>query len=397
MSHTYKFEELQTADLIIDGVYEGGTKGNAGDCPLAKLMRTGNQGGFRSRGLKNYKQLVVLYTDGHDLNWPDKLNPQTGQFVYYGDNRHPGSEIHDKPGNKILRDSFQLIHGGRTQYMNVPPFFVFQKNPTHNSRRSVRFLGLAVPSYPGVSATEDLVAVWKMASGQRFQNYRAVFTILDEAKISRDWITNLISGKSGGNAPTAWKNWIEKGLYSPLVCDGTTLKSRSKEEQLPLEKHAWTVLQTIYRHFSQDPFLFEHFAATVYKMLEPKATIDEITKRAKDGGRDAIGRLRIGIESDPIYAEFSLEAKCYKPPFNDSNANSVGVKEVARLISRIRNRQFGVLVTTSYIAKQAYEEVRDDGHPLIFICGKEIVDILGNYGLVTNDQVKEYLNHHFPV
>jgi Restriction endonuclease len=42
--------------------------------------------------------------------------------------------------------------------------------------------------------------------------------------------------------------------------------------------------------------------------------------------------------------------------------NSVGVKELARLISRIKHREFGVLVTTSYVNEQAYREVRDDGH-----------------------------------
>ena len=29
------------------------------------------------------------------------------------------------------------------------------------------------------TATADLVAVWKTTKGQRFQNYRAVFTVLD--------------------------------------------------------------------------------------------------------------------------------------------------------------------------------------------------------------------------
>ncbi|MCP1762460.1 O-acetyl-ADP-ribose deacetylase (regulator of RNase III) [Bradyrhizobium japonicum] len=36
-----------------------------------------------------------------------------------------------------------------------------------------------------------------------------------------------------------------------------------------------------------------------------------------------------------------LEAKCY------GSGNSVGVREMSRLISRLRHRQFGVLVTTS--------------------------------------------------
>src|SRR5438046_1353682 len=31
---------------------------------------------------------------------------------------------------------------------------------------------------------------------------------------------------------------------------------------------------------------------------------------------------------------------------------------------------FGILVTTSYIHHQAYEEVRTDQHPIVFICGR---------------------------
>ncbi len=37
---------------------------------------------------------------------------------------------------------------------------------------------------------------------------------------------------------------------------------------------------------------------------------------------------------------------------------TVGVADVARLISRLRQRQFGVFVTTSVVARQAYKEVR---------------------------------------
>jgi hypothetical protein len=35
-----------------------------------------------------------------------------------------------------------------------------------------------------------------------------------------------------------------------------------------------------------------------------------------------------------------------------------------------------VLVTTSAIARQGYEEVTEDRHPIIFIAGKAISDIL---------------------
>jgi len=107
-------------------------------------------------------------------------------------------------------------------------------------------------------------------------------------------------------------------------------------------------------------------------MTDSRILIDKITRGSGDGGRDAIGRIKIGLNEDPIFAEFALEAKCYNP----GNKGKVGVKDVARLIARIKNRQFGVLVTTSAVGKQAYEEVRKDNHPIIFISGKDIIQIL---------------------
>lgn len=92
-----------------------------------------------------------------------------------------------------------------------------------------------------------------------------------------------------------------------------------------------------------------------------------------------------------------INLKCYQPPIKGRKANTVGVKEVSRLISRIRHRQFGVLVTTSVIARQAYEEVREDRHPVIFICGKDIADILITHGYNSSDLVKGFLDREFAV
>ena len=75
--------------------------------------------------------------------------------------------------------------------------------------------------------------------------------------------------------------------------------------------------------------------------------------------------------------------------------NTVGVKETSRLISRIRNRQFGVLVTTSAIASDAYKEVRKDGHPIIFISGIDIVKILIDRDINTVDKITYYLETNF--
>jgi len=44
------FSQLETSDLIVDRVYEGGSQGHAGDDPLSKLLPVGNQAGFRYAG-----------------------------------------------------------------------------------------------------------------------------------------------------------------------------------------------------------------------------------------------------------------------------------------------------------------------------------------------------------
>jgi hypothetical protein len=55
----------------------------------------------------------------------------------------------------------------------------------------------------------------------------------------------------------------------------------------------------------------------------------------------------VGPLADRIALDFALEAKYHAPE------NGVGVKELSRLISRLRRRQFGILVTTSFLGHQA--------------------------------------------
>jgi hypothetical protein len=98
MSNVFEFGILSTSDLIIDGVYEGGTKGNTGDDPLGRLIPgAGNQGGFRSVGSWDAPRLVVLYSSMDDSEWPDDIDVYTGVFTYFGDNKKPGFALHDTP------------------------------------------------------------------------------------------------------------------------------------------------------------------------------------------------------------------------------------------------------------------------------------------------------------
>ena len=116
-----------------------------------------------------------------------------------------------------------------------------------------------------------------------------------------------------------------------------------------------------------------------------------LTAPSRDGGRDAYGYYKLGPEADPIRLDFALEAKCYGPD------NGVGVRELSRLISRLRHRQFGVLVTTSYLAPQAYEELRQDDHPVIVISPRrDIVEILKRHGVATSAETESWLKREFP-
>jgi hypothetical protein len=72
------------------------------------------------------------------------------------------------------------------------------------------------------------------------------------------------------------------------------------------------------------------------------------------------------------------------------------VKELARLISRLRHRQFGILVTTSFLGHQAYQELRSDRHPVVVIAGADIAAILVKAGLGTPEAVGEWLIAEFP-
>lgn len=393
------YADLPLSDLVIDAVYEGKPGGQLSGEALSHLLPgVGNQGGFRASGKGEDKKFVALFTSGEDRDWPDTLDPNTGQFVYFGDNKKPGQEIHStqRSGNLMLMRSFGLLHGQPPSRASIPPFFVFQKYPTAVSTRSFQFRGLAVPGFLGLPSTSDLVAVWKSADGQRFQNYRSTFTILDVPVVKRSWINDLQSGKVfTDNAPEAWAEFVQHGTYRPLTAESTTV-IRSQSGQLPTTKLQAAILETVYTHFKDEPIAFEAFAAHVFRMQDERVIIDEVTRASVDGGRDAVGRYLLGLRDDPVYAEFSLEAKCYRPPINGKPANAVGVKEVSRLISRIRHRQFGVLVTTSVVGRQAYQEVREDRHPIIFISGKDIADILTANGLNTPKIVKSLLNHEFP-
>lgn len=377
-----EFKDLEAADLIIDCIYKGGTAPNMSAEPFHKLIPgCENAGGFRKKlredGSGKYAY-VVLYTSMEELEWPDYLEEETGIFRYYGDNREPGKELTDtkKKGNKILEMAFSLLNEG-THLEDMPPFFIFKKT---GNGRDIQFLGLAAPGNPKISPDKDLVAFWRTVKEKRFQNYEAYFTVLDTGAtaIPRKWIESLIYDHDNNlqYAPDVWKRFVREGrngiqaLKAPKI-----FRIPSRYEQLQSDEEGNKCLAYIRNYYSAFPQAFEACATDLIGKMDSNFVDFTLTRPWRDGGRDAIGHYTIstgGKSNYPLKIDCALEAKCY------AENHAVGVREMSRLISRIRYRQFGIMITTSSVDNQAYSEVVEDGHPILIVTASDIAGILRN-------------------
>ena len=256
--------------------------------------------------------------------------------------------------------------------------------------RDVVFRGLAAPGHDQIKSTEDLIAIWKSVGRNRFQNYQACFTILNVPVVSRAWISDLLRGVSlTVNCPDAWRHWVKTGKYDTLKAN-PTLTFRKKAHQLPSSRRNGEIVGCVYEYFKDDPFGFEHCAAEIACLMDGNIVDYNVTRPWRDGGRDAIGSYRIGSQGDSIRVTFALEAKCF------ALTNSVGIRQTSRLISRLKHRQFGIFVTTSFLSEQAYKEIREDEHPVVIIAAEDIANILVNAGIRTKKEVSNWLKNNFP-
>ncbi len=368
--------------MIIDCIYKGGTAGNISDEVLPRLLpKCGNSSGFRKVSRKDDPSkmaYVVLYTSMSELEWPDYLDEETGIFRYYGDNRKPGRAITDtkQGGNKLLENIFGVLNSG-IGLKDIPPFLVFKKIGVG---RDVQFLGLAAPGNPKISPDRDLVAFWRTVKGNRFQNYEAYFTILNTGNepVSKKWLESLIydHGNSIQYAPSVWRKFVLQGrngieaLKAPKI-----LKIPTKYDQLQSDNEGLKCIQLIRNHYRDNPYGFETCAADLVGKMDGNFIDFSLTRPWRDGGYDAIGYYAIstgGRTNRPLKVDCALEAKCY------AKDTGVGVRQMSRLISRIRYRQFGVMITTSYVDNQAYSEVVEDEHPILIVTATDIAAILRN-------------------
>ena len=379
---------LAETDLIVDYVYGGSRNGNASDDPLPRLLGVDSGAGFRHLGKQpsiDTLKLLALVTNFNDADWPDQLDTESGLFTYYGDNKEARG-IHETPrkGNQILRNLFDARHSP-ISFEHFPVVLLFGGTGDY---RDMRFMGLAVPGAQNLGSDDDLVAIWrsKGSNNLRFQNYKSIFTILDVPVVTRKWLDDIKAGNavSSRYAPKPWLEWVSGRKYSPLYAPHT-IDIRTKDQQLPRSEEDRRILSLVHETYQENPIGFEVAAVAISRLFMPDIGHCEITRPWRDGGRDAVGAYRVGKGRSAIEVEFALEAKCYAP-----DGKGVGVRELSRLLSRLRHRQFGVLVTTSYLAAQAYKELKEDQHPVVIISGIDIVATLKNR-IGSFDQIKKWL------
>ena len=177
-------------------------------------------------------------------------------------------------------------------------------------------------------------------------------------------------------APEAWKKFVKEGrngiqaLKAPKI-----FKIPSRYEQLQSDEEGTKCLNYIRNYYNAFPQAFEACATNIVSKMDKNFVDFMLTRPWRDGGRDAIGHYVISTGEKanyPLKIECALETKCY----NENHA--VGVREMSRLISRIRYRQFGIMITTSSVDNQAYSEVVEDGHPILIVTASDIASVLRN-------------------
>lgn len=266
----FKYEELSSAPLLVNSIYEGGGKGNpAADDPLTKLFKidgftksVGNRSGFRKSNKENNgkstKEIayVVIFSTGKIKEWPDFFDKSTGTFIYYGDNREPGNHYLNtkQKGNVLLKEIFEKAYGQAEVRKTIPPMFVFESTGVGFN---VEFLGVAVPGIKGKTREQTLELETHGDFPKQFQNYKAHFTMIniEPNGVSREWLAQLkgINGNTLKYAPKEWINFIEHGPsgVTPLDINHKETIDNSSDDTLPSEKQYLQKVRTTQGKFRE--------------------------------------------------------------------------------------------------------------------------------------------------
>ena len=131
---------------------------------------------------------------------------------------------------------------------------------------------------------------------------------------------------------------------------------------------------------------FEFAAADLVQRMDERFDELSVTRAVRDGGRDVIASYRVGHALHQVKLSAYVEAKRWNP------ATAVGVKPMMRLIARLKHRDIGVFVTTSFFDGQVQRELIEDGHPVLLISGGDIARLLHSRELGSDQNIAAWLD-----
>jgi hypothetical protein len=67
------------------------------------------------------------------------------------------------------------------------------------------------------------------------------------------------------------------------------------------------MIEAVHQSFVDRPHDFERCAAVIARLMLPDIAELDLTRPSRDGGRDAIGKLRLGRGPGSILVDFALE------------------------------------------------------------------------------------------
>lgn len=203
---------ISSIDLVSGSLLVGGGEPlTLGAIVLA--LPVGNLGGIRpKRRATGGLAMVSLESTSAHSEWPDSIDRENGEVIYFGDNRNAAKRAHEKSGNQTLVSTFLQRMSSPSDRRNTPVFFIFSPPPPDAPGRSAVFEGIAVP---GSAASADewcTTRVFRPGDSDPYENVVVRLTLLADRVIRRSWINDLVAGEPlSPNAPDWYRWWVETG------------------------------------------------------------------------------------------------------------------------------------------------------------------------------------------
>ncbi|EDM68693.1 hypothetical protein PE36_01892 [Moritella sp. PE36] len=312
--------------------------------------------------------------------WQDFYDTDNGHIRYFGDNKEPGKDPTQAPGNKALLEAFRLAHSHDIKERQKTPPIVFFKRVTVNGvpKGYPMFQGL------GIINSIELVTQWDNNKQQSFTNYAFDFTVLCMAKehdtFEWDWINsrrhpNFSIQDTNKKAPASWNQWFKSGANElntvrRRVSKLQIVKSADQKPTIGSEQDA--ILNKIYKFYDGRKHHFEALAEFITERVIGKELgiyhKGWITQGSSDGGADFIGKVVLGSGFSKVELIVLGQAKC------ESLTTPTGGNHIARTVARLKRGWLGAYVTTSYFSDSVQREVIEDKYPILLINGKRIAE-----------------------